>query len=228
MLVCRHEPDISGTTDVLERFPGRAPEVWEFTLAELRTLRARERLPELRSTEFDGRFGVPTFAELLDLAAGYGCGVYPETKLPGAHRARWLDLEPLVAPALRGWTLPAYLQSFAPESLEAMRPLGFPLVQLTSSAVPPIEAVAGRFDAIGPPKAVVDEALVAAAHGAGLEVHPYTFRRENAFLPEDLRSSDDPAAVGDWRAEYERMRALGVDAVFTDNPDLAAEVLSPP
>ncbi|MEA2169740.1 MAG: glycerophosphoryl diester phosphodiesterase, partial [Solirubrobacteraceae bacterium] len=64
-------------------------------------------------------------------------------------------------------------------------------------------------------------AFVRDAHAAGLEVHPFTFRRENRFLPEELRSSGDPAGIGDWLAEYERYYALGVDGVFSDNPDLA-------
>ena len=83
VLVCRHENEISGTTDVASRpeFAARrttkvvdgAPVTgWfteDFTLAELKTLRARERLPELRGTAFDGRFEVPSFEELLALVA---------------------------------------------------------------------------------------------------------------------------------------------------------------
>ena len=64
------------------------------------------------------------------------------------------------------------------------------------------------------------------AHRAGLLVHPYTFRNENAFLPLELRSSSDPAAYGDAFAEYEQFFALGVDGLFTDNADTAVEALS--
>jgi len=74
VLVARHENEISGTTDIAQRpeladrrtvkeVDGRRKEGWfteDLTLAELRTLRARERLPELRGTSFDGRFGIPT------------------------------------------------------------------------------------------------------------------------------------------------------------------------
>ncbi|HSD65736.1 MAG TPA: glycerophosphodiester phosphodiesterase family protein, partial [Vicinamibacteria bacterium] len=83
VLVCRHENEISGTTDVARRaefasrratksVDGADVTGWfteDFTLDELRTLRARERLPELRGTAFDGRFEVPTLEEVLDLVA---------------------------------------------------------------------------------------------------------------------------------------------------------------
>ena len=52
-------------------------------------------------------------------------------------------------------------------------------------------------------------------------MHPYTFRAENAFLPLELRSSDGPAGYGDFAAELRQFLALGVDGLFTDNPDRA-------
>jgi glycerophosphoryl diester phosphodiesterase len=216
VLVCRHDVGLADTTNG----DGFA---WDKTLDEVKALRARERLPELRGTEWDGRFEVPTFAELLALAARLGKGVYPETKRPAEHAARGLDLEPLVLDALRGFDGPVFLQSFEADSLRAMP--GHPRVLLCRERPGDFGAVAEFADAVGPAKQVVDAAFVRDAHAAGLQVHPYTFRRENAFLPEDLRSSEDPAAVGDWRAEYERFAALGVDGVFTDNPDLAVAAL---
>src|SRR3954471_20021478 len=100
VLVARHENEISGTTDVAAHpeFAGRrttktidgaAVSGWfteDFTLAELKTLRARERIPDLRpeNTAYDGRFEVPTFDEVLELRArlsielGRAVGVYPE------------------------------------------------------------------------------------------------------------------------------------------------------
>src|SRR5688572_6168262 len=95
-LVARHDNEISGTTDVAGRpefsdrrtakqVDGKCLEGWfseDFTLAELRTLRARERLPELRGTAYDGRFEIPTLDEVVALAASAGVGVYPETKHP--------------------------------------------------------------------------------------------------------------------------------------------------
>ncbi len=58
------------------------------------------------------------------------------------------------------------------------------------------------------------------AHRASLQVHPFTFRRENRFLPLERRSGADPALPGDLTGEIRRFVALGVDGYFTDNPDL--------
>ncbi|MEV4347545.1 glycerophosphodiester phosphodiesterase [Actinoplanes sp. NPDC049596] len=119
VLVCRHEPEISGTTDVASRpeFAGRKRTVlldgvsvtgwWtdDFTLAELKTLRAVERLPAVRqeNTLYDKLFEVPTFTEVLELRArlskdlGRDIGVIPETKHPTYFRRLGLELEtPLV------------------------------------------------------------------------------------------------------------------------------------
>ena len=242
VLVARHEPEISGTTDVAarpefadrratKRLAGADVDGWfaeDFTLAELKTLRARERLPELRpaSAAYDGQFEIPTFAEILELAARHGKGVYPETKHPARSRALGLPLEPALADTLRGTGVPAFLQSFDPDSLRTLRELiDAPRVQLLGSREPfDAVAVAGYADAVGPVKTRVDAAFMAAAHGAGLQVHPWTFRAENRFLPEELRSSADPAAHGDLAGELRRYVELGVDAVFCDFPEIAARV----
>ena len=68
----------------------------------------------------------------------------------------------------------------------------------------------------GTPTSFVDD-----AHAAGLQVHPYTFRNENTFLPLELRRGSDPAAYGNAFAEYAQFFALGVDGVFSDNADTA-------
>lgn len=107
VLVCRHENEISGTTDVAERpeFADRRREktvdgvaatgwwVEDFTLAEFKTLRSRERLPQLRpaNTAYDGQEAIPTFAEVLDLALEADVGVYPELKHPSFLREQGLD-----------------------------------------------------------------------------------------------------------------------------------------
>ncbi|HEX9166440.1 MAG TPA: glycerophosphodiester phosphodiesterase family protein, partial [Gemmatimonadales bacterium] len=122
VLVARHENEIGGTTDVAAKFPerkavktidGQRVDGWfteDFTLAELRTLRARERL-SFRSTAFDGQFLVPTFDEVIALAqrgsreAGRPVGVYPETKHPSYFRGIGLPLEPPLLESLgrHGW-----------------------------------------------------------------------------------------------------------------------------
>ncbi|HVH13048.1 MAG TPA: glycerophosphodiester phosphodiesterase family protein, partial [Longimicrobium sp.] len=74
-------------------------------------------------------------------------------------------------------------------------------------------------------------ALVADAHAAGLHVHPWTFRRENVFLPADFQAGDPaeagfPHGPGDLRAEVVAFLAAGVDGVFADHPDVAVEALA--
>ncbi|HEY3189593.1 MAG TPA: glycerophosphodiester phosphodiesterase family protein, partial [Solirubrobacteraceae bacterium] len=97
-----------------------------------------------------------------------------------------------------------------------------------------LRGIAGYADGIGPPKesivprdaagrSLARTSLVSDAHAAGLLVHPYTFRNENAFLPLELRSGSDPAAYGNALAEDAQFFGLGVDGLFTDNPDTAVE-----
>jgi glycerophosphoryl diester phosphodiesterase len=144
-LVVRHDLNVGATTDVAAHpeFAGRkktmavdgVPEegwfVPDFTLAELRTLRIVQRYPD-RSHAFDGRYRIPTFDEVLELARRRSheerrpIGVYPETKHPTLHRSLGLPLEPAIVRALRhvGWDhrdAPVFLQSFEPSSLQMLR-----------------------------------------------------------------------------------------------------------
>ena len=233
-LVARHENEISGTTDVAahpefadrrtaKEIDGKRYEGWfteDFTLAELKTLRARERLPDARpgNTAHDGEYEIPTFAEVIDLAERLGVGIYPETKHPAHHRALGLALEPRLVAALRGTRVPVFVQSFDPASLrELAGQLEVPLVQLVSSGPVDVEAIAAYAQALGPAKQLVDAQLVDAAHGAGLAVHAYTFRREPQFLLD---------GVPDLEAELRSFFAMGVDGVFTDHPDVAVRARS--
>src|SRR5260221_11694460 len=114
VLIARHEKEISGTTDVAQKFPERktvktidGPRLEgffteDFTLAEIKSLRAKERLP-FRNQGWNGAFEVPTFQEVIDLAKrkstekGRVIGIYPETKHPSYFRSIALPLEsPLV------------------------------------------------------------------------------------------------------------------------------------
>jgi alpha-galactosidase len=110
VLICRHDCELGGTTDAASKFPQRRRRVtidgveqvgWfasDFTLAEIKTLRARERT-DFRSQEFDGRFGIPTFQEALELVEresrrrGREIGVLPELKHPTWHDSAGLSLE---------------------------------------------------------------------------------------------------------------------------------------
>ncbi|MER5291929.1 glycerophosphodiester phosphodiesterase [Streptomyces pharetrae] len=161
-LVCRHEPEIGGTTDVADHpeFAGRrttktldgVPTTgWfteDFTLAELKTLRAKERIPANRphNTLYDGRWEIPTFEEVLrwqeeqTRRRGRQVWIYPELKHPTYFRKLGLGLEERVAKALRRhgrhkWNSPVILQSFEPTSIQRLNKLvDNPLVVLLSGA----------------------------------------------------------------------------------------------
>jgi glycerophosphoryl diester phosphodiesterase len=145
VLVARHENEISGTTDVASRpeFASRKAEKtidgdrvtgWfteDFTLAELKTLRARERLPELRSTAFDGRYEIATLDEILALCAeqsaqrGRTIGLAPEIKHPTYFAGIGLAMEDKLLSTLAahpyGRTAPIIIQSFETANLRALR-----------------------------------------------------------------------------------------------------------
>ncbi|MEU6773890.1 glycerophosphodiester phosphodiesterase [Streptomyces sp. NPDC046759] len=161
-LVCRHEPEIGGTTDVASHpefadrkttklLDGVATTGWfteDFTLAELKTLRAVERIPANRphNTLYNGRWEIPTFEEVLKWQdeqtrkRGRQVWIYPETKHPTYFRGLGLGLEERVAKLLRkygkdGRNSPVILQSFEPTSIQKLNQLvDNPLVVLLSSA----------------------------------------------------------------------------------------------
>jgi glycerophosphoryl diester phosphodiesterase len=170
VLVCRHEPEIGGTTDVADHpefaarrvtkvLDGTPTTGWfteDFTLAELKTLRAKERLPVVRqeNTIYDGRYEVPTFTELLDLRKrlsqelGRELGVYPETKHPTYFQKAGLPLEQrlvdiLVRYGLNYSNAPVFVQSFETTNLGQLRRLGLrtAVVQLLSSTGAPFDLV---------------------------------------------------------------------------------------
>ncbi|MET9155047.1 glycerophosphodiester phosphodiesterase [Streptomyces griseoflavus] len=161
-IVCRHEPEIGGTTDVADHpeFAGRRTTKtldgvpvtgWfteDFTLAELKRLRAVERIPANRphNTLYDGRWEIPTFEEVLrwqdeqTRRRGKQVWIYPETKHPTYFRKLGLGLEERVAKILRRHNKhrensPVILQSFEPTGVQRLsRLVGNPLVVLLSGA----------------------------------------------------------------------------------------------
>jgi glycerophosphoryl diester phosphodiesterase len=245
VLVARHENEISGTTDVAshpdfearrttktidgERVTGWFTE--DFTLAELSRLRAVERLPDLRGTRYDGQFGIPTLEQILDLVGTRGIGIYPETKHPAYFDSIGLSLEePLVkalaASGRKGPRARVFIQSFDADNLKQLRRMTeLPLVQLVSDRPAQREritseglaAIARYARGIGVAKALVTPELIREAKRHGLLVHVWTFRAENAFLPEDLRSGADPRARGDLCGELRRFLRLGIDGFFTEH-----------
>ena len=282
VLVARHENEISGTTDVADHpefadrkttktIDGLSITGWfteDFTLAELKTLRAKERLPDIRpaNTAFDGLYQVPTFQEVIDLAKRARVGIYPETKHPTYFRSIGLPLEEPLVQALntngyRGRNAPVFIQSFEVGNLQRLnRMTNVPLVQLIDATGKPYDFVvsgdprtyadlatpaglaeiATYADGVGPNKNLIvprdaqnrltsPTTLVRDAHQAGLLVHPWTFRRENTFLPEDFRQGNPASpvylqATGDFPAELRLFYKLGVDGLFSDNPDVAVAV----
>lgn len=268
VLVARHENEISGTTDVARhrRFAarrttktidGKTVTGWfteDFTLTELRRLRAKERLPALRpaNTRFDGRFQVPTLAEILALVkhkertAKRRIGLYPELKHPSYFATLGLDTptQLLIALNKAGYRTkadPAIIQSFEMAPLARLRPrTALRLAQLIAADEGPpdlptmtaavmtspagLAAIARYADAIGVESSLLAGAdgaptgLGASAHNVGLQVHVWTLRRENAFLPPPLRRGSDPAAAGEYAAAWAILARAGADAIFTENP----------
>lgn len=161
-LVCRHENEIGGTTDVADHpefasrrttksVDGVSVTGWfteDFTLAELRTLRAKERIPAIRqrNTLYDGRWAVPTFEEVLRWAdregkrRGRRVWLHVETKHPSYFRGLGLGLEEPLAKLLRrygrdGRGAAVFLQSFEPSSIQRLsRLVSAPRVVLLSGA----------------------------------------------------------------------------------------------
>jgi glycerophosphoryl diester phosphodiesterase len=250
VLIARHENEISGTTDVAqhaafaarrrtqvidgETFCGWFTE--DFTLSEIKTLRARERLPQLRpqNRQFDGRFAVPTFDEIMQLVMSANrqpgrnrpIGVYPETKHPAHFAALGLPQELSLLDTLQRYHYakagsPVFIQSFDPRNLlqlRAMTPL--PLVQLLEHELGDPARIAAYADAIGIAKALATPQAILAAHAAKLRVHVWTFRAENEFLPADLKVGAEAYAHGDLEAEIRRYLERGIDGFFVDFPAL--------
>lgn len=145
VMVARHENEIGGTTDVAARpefaarrttklIDGKRVEGWfseDFTLAELKTLRARERLPELRGTAFDGEFRIATLEEIIAFVvqqarrSGRGIGLAPEIKHGSYFRGIGLPMEERLLDALRGnpytHVAPILVQSFETANLRQLR-----------------------------------------------------------------------------------------------------------
>lgn len=268
VLVARHENEISGTTDVAARpefavrkrtklIDGQNITGWfaeDFTLAQLRRLRARERLPEIRpaNARFDGLYTVPSFAEVIALVrakeaeTGRRIGLYPELKHPAFLKQETnFDLVQLLINALDSAGLtpndPLFIQSFEVAPLQRLRTMGaWKLVQLMAAEGGPADAPEMRYAAMATPAGLAAVAqyadglgvaipmvlnangsptsLVADAHAAGLTVHAWTLRKENAFLPPALRFGEAPAVAGNLPALFALLKGAEVDGVFTDDP----------
>ncbi|MEU4250997.1 glycerophosphodiester phosphodiesterase [Amycolatopsis sp. NPDC026612] len=169
-LVARHEPEIGGTTDVAKHpeFANRKKTVvldgvtttgWftqDFTLAELKTLRAVERIPQNRphNTLYNGRYQIASYQEVLDLTRRLGrelhrtLGTYPEVKHSTFFQSIGNPTEPKLVAILKRNGLdrpdaPAIIQSFEVSNLIALhKQVRTPLLQLTSATGAPADFVA--------------------------------------------------------------------------------------
>jgi len=239
-LIALHDETLERTTNVIEVFPDRFREDavrgqrvrrWhavDFTLEEIRSLDAGSWF----GPEFEGA-SVPTFLEVIELARGRA-GIIPETKSPDAYRELGMSMERLLLEDLSVFNLesrgadpatPVIVQSFSRASLEVLRhelrsdlPLTFLLGGGAESeqylSAEGLASVATFADGIGPTKRLLldDPGAVVRAHAAGLSVIPYTF-------------GDDPGDFADPAAEMAYfLFDLGVDGLFTNNPDLFPRV----
>lgn len=253
VVVCRHDLELSATTDVAARselahlrrrllIDGVMTEGWfvhDLTHAELSTLRCRERWPRKRpaSATYDGRYAVPTLAEVLDLVvresgrAGRRLEAHAELKSPRhlAGAGLWLPelLEDVTAPGLT-W------MSFDPVALRRMRD-GRPRVRLYDDVPSSLDlaATARYAAAVGVRRKVVlprdaagrvgaPSGLVGRARRRGLPVLAWTHRAENRHLPANLRTGDDRYAHGRSQHEAELLWEAGIAGLISDFPEIAA------
>jgi glycerophosphoryl diester phosphodiesterase len=169
VLVNRHEPEIGGTTDVASHpefanrkstkvIDGITMTGWftsDFTLAELKTLRAVERLPDVRqhNTLYNGRYPVPTLTEYLEDVRRLSdelhrpVGVYIETKHPTFFRSAGIDVDKLLVDTLNraGLNTPGakvFVESFETNLRQLHAQLRVPMIQLIDPAAPPADWVA--------------------------------------------------------------------------------------
>lgn len=205
VLVARHENEISETTDVADHrefaarrrtkiIDGQSVTGWfteDFTLAELKTLRAIERLAMLRPANraYNGQEAIATFAEVLALAKASGVGVYPETKHPSYFAAIGLDMDKPLLAALRNAGLGraharVFIQSFEVGNLRRLaKRTRLPLIQLIAADAGPVDA-----PGVTPGQMLSQEGLAAIAQYAqGIGV------QKSLLVPRDEAGASLPA-----------------------------------
>lgn len=193
-LIARHENELSGTTDVASReefadrrrdknVEGRMVSGWfseDFTLAEIRTLRARERVPQARpdSATYDGLYQVPTFDEIVKLVrakeaeTGRTIGLYPELKHPTLMlEQEGIDMVDLLVTKLKQYDLdgadaPVFVQIFEVTPLQRLDKLvDTPLVMLISAQGGPYDEPSMRWANMITPSGLAE--IAAYADGIG-------------------------------------------------------------
>lgn len=192
VLVARHENDITGTTNVAQHpefaarkttkvIDGESHTGWfteDFTLAELKTLRAVERLPKLRpaNAKYDGQFEIPTLAEIIALAKAHSVGgrvvgIYPETKHPSYFAGIGHPTDALLVAQLKaaGWDRPSdpvFIQSFEVDNLKRIHAMTrLRLIQLMDANGGPADHAAPSYAAMATPDGL--KAIARYAYGIG-------------------------------------------------------------
>lgn len=245
VFICLHDIHLEGTTNVEERFPDRKRDDghWypaDFTLAEIKQLRVHERLNN-RFPKDESDFEVPTFEEMIQLiqglnkSTGKNVGIYPEMKAAAWHAKQGLPVEKAVLEVLAkyGYTGPeskVFLQCFEPASIKKVRlelKSTIPTIVLVGGGPTArrllskegLDEIATYANGIGPSKVLIENNpdLVTWAQKRGLKVHPYTFRADD--YPKRKYDSYE-AELDQFFNEY------GVDGLFTDFPDKAAQFLA--
>lgn len=249
VLVVRHDVEIGQTTDVADHrafaerrrtrsVDGQAMDGWfacDFSWAELQTLRCRERLPALRP----GNSGwtdepILRLEDVADIARHAGVGIIPELKHPLFHVELGLDI--VGAYGQVALSDPLITQCF---EVGPLRRLGGSKMQLIAATGGPADrsdltyadmitpqglaAITQSAEWIGVEAALIlapGATLIADAHAAGLKVAVWTLRPENVFLPPAFQRGADPAGHGDLAGWAGALKAMGVDAMFSDAPGI--------
>jgi glycerophosphoryl diester phosphodiesterase len=248
----------------------------DFTLAEVKTLLARERIPGTRpgNVAFNDMFEIPTLQEVIDLAkaksieTGRTIGIYPEIKHSTffadnvGNRTNADSFEDILVSTLHANysnspDAPVYIQSFEVGNLvELNGKTDIKLAQLLNASGKPwdftvasdprtyadlampagLDFINAYADGVGVNKNLMiprvsnmlgtPTSLVDDAHAAGLEVHGWTFRAENTFLPTEYRVPGPDTTLGDLDGEILAFLQLGMDGFFTDHPDLGVAAVA--
>ncbi|ABI78623.1 glycerophosphoryl diester phosphodiesterase [Hyphomonas neptunium ATCC 15444] len=249
VLIARHDAYLSATTDVADRpefadrkvkreTPMGEMEDWwadDFTLAEIKTLKARQQFPS-RTKEHDGKLDIVTFDEVMDVALaaakeGRTVGLHIEAKWPGYYSSVGLDMvdpmiEAMKAKGLEEADIPVFIQSFEPEFLAAFAAKSdLPTIQ--NMVGPPYNKMLGleynidemTTTGVGAEKSFILNAdgtttdFIEKAHAKGLLVHVYTVR-------------DDAPMAGyeNAQAELTALIKAGADGIWVDYPETGVAV----
>ena len=234
VLICIHDASLERTTNVEELFPnrvstqtieGKTRQAWlanDFTLAEIKTLDA--------GSWFDKKFAsekILTFDEAVAMVRGKA-GLFPELKDPEIYAARHIEFEKLVAAALEKHRLrgagadpktPIILQTFGQATARnlAQMKIGVPVVLLLNTddgfqTAEQLKAWKGIVAGFGPAKGILlkNPSFVKWAHAEGLTVTPYTFTTRTPVIGSVQNVTEEMSHF---------LYDIGVDALFTDNPD---------